>query len=389
MAGQAESASTFAQPPLHCGQIAAGQGCLYDFTLNKRHNDQLTVYTPGRQRGQISHIRVNQSGEDFAEIEVVVSAAKNKGLYKKHTYQLHAGAKGLVVTTFFRNENKVGRKISLDDYWKPSGKSGTFNNVRWIDAVDPSDKGSYAVGWLDGAVKGSALIKRPSAPTLKHGESRTVTRFIAVGDSPADAYGNVIAYTDSKHSILELSLRDEAEASSTGSATVAIASGNQLIPAYPSEKGHLTVGLPHGSYSLSITDRGRKPVKMEVLLANSKKEAVKIPLSKLSGVKFKIDDDDAKAIAEVLKTNTTLTSMDAFNKKITAVGAKAIAEALKTNKRLSHLSLSGKSVPPLLFFFNVYFIHFSIHSFTCFLLLYFFKQTTRSEMTESRRLRRL
>ena len=48
---------------------------------------------------------------------------RNKGLYKKHTYQLHAGAKGLVVTTFFRNENKVGRKISLDDYWKPSGKA--------------------------------------------------------------------------------------------------------------------------------------------------------------------------------------------------------------------------------------------------------------------------
>ena len=278
------------------GEGGTSQGCLYDFTLNKRHNDQLTVYTPGRQRGPISHIRVNQSGEDFAEIEVVVSAAKNKGLYKKHTYQLHAGAKGLVVTTFFRNENKVGRKISLDDYWKPSGKSGTFNNVRWVDAVDPSDKGSYAVGWLDGAAKGSALIKRPSAPTLKHGESRTVTRFIAVGNSPADAYGNVIAYTDSKHSILELSLRDEAEASSTGSATVAIASGNQLIPAYPSEKGHLTVGLPHGSYSLSITDRGRKPVKMEVLLANSKKEAVKIPLSKLSGVKFKIDDESGRDI---------------------------------------------------------------------------------------------
>ena len=83
--------------------------------------------------------------------------------------------------------------------------------------------------------------------------------------------GNVIAYTDSKHSILELSLRDEAEASSTGSA-VAIASGNQLIPAYPSEKGHLTVGLPHGSYSLNITDRGRKSLKMEGLIGQQQKK---------------------------------------------------------------------------------------------------------------------
>eukprot|EP00938_MAST-03A_sp_MAST-3A-sp1_P000335 g335.t1 len=87
--------------------------------------------------------------------------------------------------------------------------------------------------------------------------------------------------------------------------------------------------------------------------SSSEEEKEKIPFSELvkqwsekigknermnwSSRKYKIDDDDAKAIAEVLKTNTTLTSMDAFNKKITAVGAKAIAEALKTNKTLTDI----------------------------------------------------
>ena len=104
---------------------------------------------------------------------------------------------------------------------------------------------------------------------------------------------------------------------------------------------------------------------------------------------YDVEDDGAKAIAQILKTNTTLAEIRMYNKFITDDGAKALAEALKTNKTLRSLSLSGKSVPPLLFFFNVYFIHFSIHSFTCFLMLYFFKQRTRSEMTEPRRLRRL
>ena len=108
--------------------------------------------------------------------------------------------------------------------------------------------------------------------------------------------------------------------------------------------------------------------------SSSEEEKEKIPFSELvkqwsekigknermnwSSRKYKIDDDDAKAIAEVLKTNTTLTSMDAFNKKITAVGAKAIAEALKTNKTLTDIRLSRK----LSFSLSLSLSLFSIHS---------------------------
>ena len=58
---------------------------------------------------------------------------------------------------------------------------------------------------------------------------------------------------------------------------------------------------------------------------------------------FDVDDDDAKAIAEILKTNKTLTSIDVYHKDITVDGAKAIAEALKTNKTLTDLRLTRKS----------------------------------------------
>ena len=69
-------------------------GCLYDLTLNKRQNDQLTIFAPSSQRGEISHIRIAQDGgsgaDTVAEIEVVVAAERNKGLYKKHVYRLNA-----------------------------------------------------------------------------------------------------------------------------------------------------------------------------------------------------------------------------------------------------------------------------------------------------------
>ena len=61
-------------------------GCLYDLTLNDRQNDQLTIFAPGSQRGDISHIRITQEGgpgaDAVAEIEVVVAAERNKGFTK-------------------------------------------------------------------------------------------------------------------------------------------------------------------------------------------------------------------------------------------------------------------------------------------------------------------
>ena len=130
--------------------------------------------------------------------------------------------------------------------------------------------------------------------------------------------------------------------------------------------------------------------------SSSEEEKEKIPFSELvkqwsekigknermnwSSRKYKIDDDDAKAIAEVLKTNTTLTSMDAYNKKITAVGAKAIAEALKTNKTLTDIRLSRK---PNSLSFSLSFLN----SFTCFCRC-IFEQATKSETKAEMRLQR-
>jgi Ran GTPase-activating protein (RanGAP) involved in mRNA processing and transport len=48
-----------------------------------------------------------------------------------------------------------------------------------------------------------------------------------------------------------------------------------------------------------------------------------------------IGDDGAKALAEALKTNSTLTTLDLQNNSIGPDGAKALAEALKTNSTVT------------------------------------------------------
>ena len=154
-------------------------GCLYDPHFNKRQNDQLTIFAPGSQRGDISHIRIAQaggSGADAVAEEVVVAAERNKGLYKTCVPTgLHV--RGLLITTTYRNDSMETRRGSVDDYWKPSGKRGTFQGVRWIDAVDPADRGSYAAAWVNGQRR-SGIASNPGSLSLKPGETATYTRFL-------------------------------------------------------------------------------------------------------------------------------------------------------------------------------------------------------------------
>ena len=56
-----------------------------------------------------------------------------------------------------------------------------------------------------------------------------------------------------------------------------------------------------------------------------------------------IGDDGAKAIAEALKVNPVLTSLDLRKNSICVDGAKAIAEALKVNPVLTELNLKYNS----------------------------------------------
>jgi hypothetical protein len=120
-------------------------GNLYDLTLRGANNDQLVIFTPSGQQGPVSHVRVVKDGSDGeAVIETVVSAAQNKGLYKRHEYRLRDGWQGVLIVTTYRNEGQATPKGSVADRWTRFDRTGSFAGIRWADVIDPADKAGYA-----------------------------------------------------------------------------------------------------------------------------------------------------------------------------------------------------------------------------------------------------
>ena len=89
-------------------------GCLYDLCLRGTENDQLTIFSPSRQQGEISYIRKTESGDG---IEVVTTAAKSGGLFKRHIYTIKEGEYGIHILSLIRNEGKIKVSGPIDDRW--------------------------------------------------------------------------------------------------------------------------------------------------------------------------------------------------------------------------------------------------------------------------------
>ena len=273
-------------------------GCLFDLTLRGKNNDQLTIFGPHGQRGDVSHVRITEAGKTGTGIiQTVVSAASNNGLEKRHEYRIDSVMQGILITTTYHNRSGQDRKGSIDDYVKPVGRGGKFNNIRWIDAVDPADKCGYAIGWLEGdGGRGSKLIPAPRTVTLKPDEKKSYTRYLAVGHSPAEAVGEVLSYSlVAGTGMLRGNITGKGQPAPDAMAL--IKQGEQSMPAYPDEQGKFSVHLPPNNYEITITDRGRKTYEGMVTVKNDVNPTrVEAELGLLSGVQFAITNEAGNSI---------------------------------------------------------------------------------------------
>ncbi len=87
-------------------------GCLYDFTLRGTNNDQLTIFSPSKQQGRVSYVKI---GEDQKSVIAFVSPALSGGLTKTHTYSLNDGEYGITVTSSLLNgtNEKISGPIKI------------------------------------------------------------------------------------------------------------------------------------------------------------------------------------------------------------------------------------------------------------------------------------
>lgn len=281
-------------------------GNLFDLTIRGADNDQLVIFTPSAQQGLVSLVRIVKDGSDGeAVIETVVSAAQNKGLYKRHEYRLRDGWQGVLIVTTYRNESQKTASGSVADRWTRFDKTGSFSGIRWADAIDPADKAGYAYGWYSK----NGFSAPPSQVSVKPGEEVSFARFIAVGNSPAEAVGLVAAFQGLKTAPVKGTVTAGGGALVT--AAIAVKQDKASVPAYVDDDGNVDLRLPLGSYQLTATAMGAGSAGVPFRIMKADAEAsFSIKLPAVSAVSFDIRDGQGRSIpckAQFLAINGTKT----------------------------------------------------------------------------------
>lgn len=285
------------------GETGITPGCLYDLTLRGENNDQIVIFAPSQQQGMVSYVRVSKDGKaGEASVETVVTAANNKGLYKRHEYRLRDGWQGVLIVTTFRNESTTTVKGTPDDRWTKFARSGSERGVFWADAEDPADKAGYAYAW----VEAEGLKTPPKLVELKPGQEISFARFLAAGHSPLEAMG-VVTARKGLVGTLSGTVKDKAGKPVT-TAKVEVSVDGTPVPAYPDAQGAYSVALRPGEYEVSASDIGRETVKTKVKVEAKAISAFDPVLSEGTAFTFDIRDEAGKSIpckAQFLGVNGT------------------------------------------------------------------------------------
>ncbi len=278
------------------GDGGATPGCLYDLTLRGADNDQITILAPLDQRGEVSYVRIvprEEVAANEAAVETVVTAAVGKGVFKRYRYIVTDGVQGVTVLTTLRNEGKAPVSIKMQDKWTGLGRANYSKGFLWGDAVDPADKAGYALTW----VKSHGVDRTPKGTeTLGPGQELTVSRFLAVGQSPLDAVG-VAGLRRGGAIRAGFSLHDEnGKPADSAALQVEVEPGKTLV-GYPDNSGNVALALPTGTYAWRVEDQGRETVTGTMKLEEGvdvARETVK--LGSRSVVTFSIKDGAGKSI---------------------------------------------------------------------------------------------
>lgn len=269
-------------------------GCLYDLTLREVNDDQITVFAPAGQRGPVSWVRVLKDGADGeALIETVVSAASNRGIFRRHEYRLRDGWRGVEITTTLRNESPRAQKVATEDRWTAFVRTGKALGISWADAVNPDDKTGYAFG-----VTQSDEAVKPGEPVeLQPGQTVRFTRFLAVGRSPAEAFG-LVAERRGRAGWVAGRLVDRLGAPVTTGDLLIRAQGrtNVLCIAHPDADGNVRFALPEGDYEIEIADLGRASVRRDVTVKAGQTISLDATLAVAAAVEFDIRDESGRSL---------------------------------------------------------------------------------------------
>jgi hypothetical protein len=270
-------------------------GCLYDLTLRGENNDQITIFAPAQQQGSVSWVRVAKDGHDGeAIVETAVTAANHDGLARYHQYQLKDGWRGVRVVTTLVNESAEAKTVNLLDKWTNFTRTGTALGITWADAIDPADKAGYAYGLLDNPTN---LV--PAKPySLPSGESVTVTRFLAVGHSPVEAFGVVAGRRGPVGHVIGRVRGPGGVAISTAEILVRTTGDfdANIGVVHPDDEGRFVFELPEGRYSVTFTDQGRGDVEEMLTVKPGALAKLEVQTPAAAAIAFNITGDNGASL---------------------------------------------------------------------------------------------
>lgn len=274
------------------GENGVTPGALYDLTLRGADNDQLVVYSPCGH-GAVSYVRIVDTGaKNDAAVESVTTAAKNGGVYKRHEYRARDGAQGLFITTTLKNETDKPQKVNTKaDFTRFDSSGTTGDGIFWADAINPAHKGAYAFGNL----KVTGTDKTGDNLELAPGQEVVITRFLAVGTSPAQAVGEVRAAQGAKLGTLNGRITD-ASGKGVATASVLVPDGKTAIAAYPDAEGRFSLKLPQGPVELRITDLGRPEARISATVAEGATQTPKVVMADAASIRFTITGEDGSPL---------------------------------------------------------------------------------------------
>jgi hypothetical protein len=295
------------------GETGITPGCLYDLALSGA-NDQLTIFAPTEQQGPVSWVRVAKDGGDGeAAIECVATAANRDGVARRHVYAIRDGWQGVLVTSTITNESALPKKIFVGDKWTTFWRTGLAPlgaGIMWAEAVDPADRAGYAAGYTEAP----ADIATVKFRELKPGESVTLSRFVAVGESPAEAVG-LVAEKQGKVGQVSGIVKDTAGATvarasliirptaavpapatgetpppTTAAARLAVRTSRAIGIGYTDAHGRFTLRLPPGDFDVTFSDAGRADV-TKTFTTRTDADGVNVEMAAAAAVKFNIRDE--------------------------------------------------------------------------------------------------
>ena len=233
------------------GEDGVTPGAMYDLTLRGAGNDQLVIYSPCGH-GQVSYVKIaNVKEEGSAAVESVTTAAKNGGVFKRHEYRVKDGVQGIFITTVLRNETDKPQKTFTKDDFTRFDSTGTTDGIRWADAINPAHKCGYAFATLNV----SGIEKLADTIELQPKQEVVISRFFAVGTSPAQAVGEVRAVKGDKVALVSGQITGP-DGHGIATASILVPDGKNTISGYPDAEGKFSLKLPANLTELVVADSG-------------------------------------------------------------------------------------------------------------------------------------